>query len=243
MALKASTCYYSSGAYSPSARKLREFFVPGWRECKELYSARAKLLFDLSQENNKIVLVQSALLMSYWYSNSADVKQSWYWTGISFSIAQSFGLHALAKARPRSQEETLWQNIRLCSRKKEFEESLSGLDYSGATSIIRTNCLDKAHNAAKRARARFEWHNRGPLCLDRRSLGDSVVGRTFHHTTTSASYRHVSDQPKEQGPVRLDSVRCLQIRFDGKYPAASMLKGVMIVTKETILNKVGEMRK
>lgn len=96
-----------SASYVPS-------LLPGRKECKEVYSARAKLLFDLGQENDKIVLVQSALLMSHWYSNSADVKQSWYWTGIAFSISQSFGLHALTNNRPRSQEEALWHNIWHC---------------------------------------------------------------------------------------------------------------------------------
>lgn len=89
-----------------------ESLALGRKKCKEMYSARAKLLFDLGQENDKIVLGQSALLMSYWYSNPVDVKQSLYWTCIAFSIAQSFGLHAITP--PKSQEEILWYDIWQC---------------------------------------------------------------------------------------------------------------------------------
>jgi hypothetical protein len=61
---------------------------------KELYVGRAKLLFEISQEHDKLVLVQSALLLSFWFADTEDVKQSWYWTSIAFGIAQSLGLHA-----------------------------------------------------------------------------------------------------------------------------------------------------
>ncbi|KAL1592787.1 hypothetical protein SLS60_011203 [Paraconiothyrium brasiliense] len=90
------------------------WLAPSRKERKAVYAARAKLLFDLGQENDKIVLVQAALLQSFWFPDSADVKQSWYWTGIAFSIAQSFGLHALTSRRPRSQKEILWRNIWHC---------------------------------------------------------------------------------------------------------------------------------
>jgi hypothetical protein len=46
---------------------------------KKMYADRAKLLFELSHEKDKIVLVQSALLISFWFEDGEDVKQSWYW--------------------------------------------------------------------------------------------------------------------------------------------------------------------
>ncbi|KAF1938254.1 hypothetical protein EJ02DRAFT_514647 [Clathrospora elynae] len=60
---------------------------------KEKYAHHAKLLFDLNQEKDKIVLVQSALLLSFWFADTEDVKQSWYWTSIAFNIGQTLGLH------------------------------------------------------------------------------------------------------------------------------------------------------
>jgi hypothetical protein len=55
--------------------------------------SRAKLLFDFSQEHDKLVLVHSALLLSFWFADTEDVMQSWYWTSIAFGIAQPLGLH------------------------------------------------------------------------------------------------------------------------------------------------------
>jgi hypothetical protein len=49
------------------------------KACKKMYADRAKLLFELSHEKDKIVLVQSALLISFWFEDGEDVKQSWYW--------------------------------------------------------------------------------------------------------------------------------------------------------------------
>ncbi|CAI6341044.1 unnamed protein product [Periconia digitata] len=67
------------------------------KQCKVKYSYRAKLLFDLSEERDKIVLIQSALLLSFWFADFEDVKQSWYWTGVAFAIGQTLGMHRDAK--------------------------------------------------------------------------------------------------------------------------------------------------
>jgi hypothetical protein len=77
---------------------------------------RAKLLFGLSPENDKIVLVQSALL-SFWFANTEDVKQSWYWTSIAFGIGQTLGLHRMVKVAPTQisdRQRALWRTIWHC---------------------------------------------------------------------------------------------------------------------------------
>jgi hypothetical protein len=38
-------------------------------------------------------LIQSSLLFSFWFQDAEDVKQSWYWTGVAISIAQTIGIH------------------------------------------------------------------------------------------------------------------------------------------------------
>ena len=97
-----------SASYSSiSSRKAR----------KETYMNRAKLLFDLSLENDKIVLIQSALLLSFWFADTEDVKQSWYWTGIAFSIVQTLGLHrevSSAHTQVTTRQRSLWCNIWQC---------------------------------------------------------------------------------------------------------------------------------
>ncbi|KAF2655829.1 hypothetical protein K491DRAFT_410273 [Lophiostoma macrostomum CBS 122681] len=86
---------------------------------KEKYVQRAKLLFDISQEKDKTVLVQSALLLSFWFADTEDVKQSWYWTGIAFSVAQTLGLQQKCMSTDTSMKiserlQALWCNIWQC---------------------------------------------------------------------------------------------------------------------------------
>lgn len=86
------------------------------REMKQLFVKRAKYLFDLSGEDNKIVLIQSALLMSFWFSDPSDITQSWHWTGIAVGIAQTLGLHRDPDARRTNvaisdTQRSLWRRI------------------------------------------------------------------------------------------------------------------------------------
>ncbi|KAK4495875.1 hypothetical protein PRZ48_013143 [Zasmidium cellare] len=90
-------------------------YVPACRgaETKALYHMRAKTLFDISGENDKYVLIQSSLLLSFFFDDVEDVQQSWYWSGIAFSLAQSLGLHEIlpvveGKSSP-TYRGTLWQ--------------------------------------------------------------------------------------------------------------------------------------
>ena len=83
---------------------------------KENIVKRAKLLWDLSCENDKIVLIQSALLIGFWFVDAEDVKQSWYWTGIAISISQTIGLHRDPDAKRRNsalsdRQRRSWRNI------------------------------------------------------------------------------------------------------------------------------------
>lgn len=87
-----------SASYVPNPQK---------KKCKEEYTNRAKLLFDLSHENDKIVLIQSALLLSFWFADTEDVKHSWYWTSVAFGIAQTLGLY-------REVRSTSWRIIWKC---------------------------------------------------------------------------------------------------------------------------------
>jgi hypothetical protein len=84
---------------------------------KKIYAHRAKYLFDITQENDKIVLVESALLLSFWFEDGEDIKQSWYWSSIAISIAQTLGLHREIKvvaAQTSIAQRSLWRNIWHC---------------------------------------------------------------------------------------------------------------------------------
>lgn len=81
---------------------------------KESFVMCAKLLFDLTNESDKVVLVQSALLLSFWFKEAEDSKQSWYWTAIAFSIAQAAGFDQDLANKPSGihpRQLVLWREL------------------------------------------------------------------------------------------------------------------------------------
>ncbi|KAK4497772.1 hypothetical protein PRZ48_010425 [Zasmidium cellare] len=82
---------------------------------KSLYS-KAKCLYDIGYEQDKITLIQSSLLLSFWYSDLQDNAQSWHWTGVAISMAHAIGLHRNPDSRNinssiSSARRRLWSNI------------------------------------------------------------------------------------------------------------------------------------
>lgn len=89
------------------------------KETKALFMKRGRALFDLSGEKDRIVLLQSALLLSFWFDDPEDVKQSWYWSGIAFSVAHTLGLHIPLATHSLREDEgptgrSLWRSIWHC---------------------------------------------------------------------------------------------------------------------------------
>ncbi|EXJ74869.1 uncharacterized protein A1O5_01565 [Cladophialophora psammophila CBS 110553] len=81
---------------------------------------KAELLFDLRAEDDKIVLIQSALLLSTPRGNVQDYKDSWYWIGTAIAIAQSLGLHLdLAGQQGHSNERKLKRRLWWCCYVRE----------------------------------------------------------------------------------------------------------------------------
>jgi hypothetical protein len=50
-------------------------------------------LYEFDTETDGLTLVQSLLLMTYWYESPEDHKDSWHWMGIAISLAYSLGIH------------------------------------------------------------------------------------------------------------------------------------------------------
>lgn len=50
-------------------------------------------LYDLDRGTDKLILIQSVLLLSFWYTDPQDHTGAWYWVGIAISLAQSIGIH------------------------------------------------------------------------------------------------------------------------------------------------------
>lgn len=60
---------------------------------RKTFFNRVRLLYSLDCETDRLSLVQSLLLMTYWYSTPEDEKDTWYWMGIAISIGQIIGIH------------------------------------------------------------------------------------------------------------------------------------------------------
>lgn len=47
----------------------------------------------MNYEQEKITVIQSALLLGFWFGISYDRMDGWHWTGMAISLAQTMGLH------------------------------------------------------------------------------------------------------------------------------------------------------
>jgi hypothetical protein len=54
---------------------------------------RARALYDLDWENNKITILQSLFLISFWRGGPLNEKNTRYWLGAAISLAQTRGFH------------------------------------------------------------------------------------------------------------------------------------------------------
>lgn len=69
-------------------------------------------MYDFDYEVDRISLVQSLLLMTYWYETPDDQKDTWHWMGVSLSLAHTIGLHrdpSNSGMEPRRKQ--LWKRI------------------------------------------------------------------------------------------------------------------------------------
>lgn len=66
---------------------------PNRRAARSIFFDRARLLYDLNCETDRVAILQALLLMTYWYEKPEDEKETWHWTGIALSQAQIQGIH------------------------------------------------------------------------------------------------------------------------------------------------------
>lgn len=63
------------------------------KAARRAYFGKCKALYDLDYELNREILVQSVLLMTYWYEAPDDPKDIWHWLGIAISVARTIGMN------------------------------------------------------------------------------------------------------------------------------------------------------
>ncbi|KAK9350615.1 fungal-specific transcription factor domain-containing protein [Lipomyces doorenjongii] len=68
------------------------------REARMIFYRRAKLLFDFCYETDKITLVQSAILLSFWGGQPHDYWNTFSWLNTAVNIAESLGMHRAVRA-------------------------------------------------------------------------------------------------------------------------------------------------
>jgi hypothetical protein len=69
-------------------------------------------LYDFDYEIDRVSLVQSLLLMTYWYETPDDQKDTWHWMGVAISLAHTIGLHRNPeKSNMEPHKKKLWKRI------------------------------------------------------------------------------------------------------------------------------------
>nr|OQO29151.1 hypothetical protein B0A51_03855 [Rachicladosporium sp. CCFEE 5018] len=63
------------------------------REARRDFFNKTRLLYDFDYESDRVSLIQSLLLMTYWYETPDDQKDSQHWMGIAVSLSHTIGLH------------------------------------------------------------------------------------------------------------------------------------------------------
>lgn len=63
------------------------------RDARRKFFQKTRCLYDLDYEVDRVSLIQSLLLMTYWYETPDDQKDSHHWMGIAVSLSHTIGLH------------------------------------------------------------------------------------------------------------------------------------------------------
>jgi hypothetical protein len=102
-----------AGIASVNMRHLENAGYTSRRDARRDFFNKTRLLYDFDLEADRIPLIQSLLIMTYWYETPDDQKDSHHWMGIAVSLAQTIGLHRnpgkSASIDPARQK--LWKRI------------------------------------------------------------------------------------------------------------------------------------
>jgi hypothetical protein len=81
------------GAFFCSQQDLERAGLETRQDAKGHFYYNAKAIYDADLECNKIVVLQSLFLMSFWRAGPLLEKNTRHWLGAALSLAQSTGLH------------------------------------------------------------------------------------------------------------------------------------------------------
>ncbi|OQV09039.1 Fungal specific transcription factor domain-containing protein [Cladophialophora immunda] len=83
------------------------------RSARTSFYRRVKLLCDMDYELDRLTVIQSTLLMTYWNETPDDPKDVWYWLGVAISLSKRIGLNYEHSPFPTRNllERQLWKRI------------------------------------------------------------------------------------------------------------------------------------
>lgn len=62
-------------------------------QARRVFYVQAKAIYDAEKEPDKVANVTGVFLISFWWGEPDDQKDSWHWLGVASSMAQSMGMH------------------------------------------------------------------------------------------------------------------------------------------------------
>ncbi|KAG6018381.1 Cutinase transcription factor 1 beta, partial [Claviceps citrina] len=93
-------------------KHLREAGFPSRKPARKAFFQKTRLLYDFDYEQDRLVLVQSLMQMTYWYETPDDQKDTWHWMGVAISLAHTIGLHRDPGTTAMSRSmQRLWKRI------------------------------------------------------------------------------------------------------------------------------------
>ncbi|KAL6405319.1 hypothetical protein AUP68_11071 [Ilyonectria robusta] len=79
---------------------------------RKTHYLRAKTLYDYEYETDDTNVAAVLHLLSFWWLESEDQKDAWYWQGCSVTLVQSLGMHrSLARRELSPRSKSLWKRI------------------------------------------------------------------------------------------------------------------------------------
>ncbi|KAH8588390.1 fungal-specific transcription factor domain-containing protein [Bisporella sp. PMI_857] len=82
------------------------------KAARKAFFQKARVLYDFDYEIDRVSLVQSLLLMTYWYETPDDQKDTWHWMGVAISLAHTIGMHRNPEnSSMEPSKKKLWKRI------------------------------------------------------------------------------------------------------------------------------------
>jgi hypothetical protein len=102
---------FVSATYCPIAVLHRAGFTSR-KEARFAYYRKAKALFDTSYERNKIVILQSVIMLTFWGGGPNNYWNFYSWIGTGVTIAETLGMHrSLDGTNMKPQDKSLLKRL------------------------------------------------------------------------------------------------------------------------------------